>query len=307
MPEHRGGQDGRTFRARFTTAFDDVELEAFCFDYFRDVSIEYTVGMKLSQKVLILFGYCARHGYISELLKLAEAERPGIVGDWQKSYDEIANSTSIRSSSGGVGPIDTGVARIVYETDLEQPSFVEMEYIASHSFFTGSVIGTRLEPQWPQFASQRIYLELQSLVSNDVLKYPIFDGKLEIAIEITIYDEYGRRTERFIKNRSKKYEKAIYYRMSEEDRVNLPIGGSRVLNDLVRDGWKISELAGKMLFTKPPYRRDVRLYSYHYEPENIFLKDGLSEYYINCVGIHKDYANFTDGSVAKEMLTLEKY
>lgn len=47
--------------------FSDDELNTFCFDYFREVLNNFTVGMTKSQKVIDLIGYCERRDLMENL------------------------------------------------------------------------------------------------------------------------------------------------------------------------------------------------------------------------------------------------
>lgn len=68
-------------------SFSDSELETFCFDYFPEVSDEFTVGMLKSKKVLLLIEYCQRRELMANLLAALRKERP-------KSYDNEFSSLS---------------------------------------------------------------------------------------------------------------------------------------------------------------------------------------------------------------------
>ena len=57
-------------------AFSDDELHALCFDYFRDVSDEFSTGMTKSQKVQLLIQYCTRRRLIPNLTHALQRERP---------------------------------------------------------------------------------------------------------------------------------------------------------------------------------------------------------------------------------------
>ena len=57
-------------------SFSDGELEAVCFDYFRDLGDEFTLGMLKSRKVQLLIQYCERRGLTPNLLVALQRERP---------------------------------------------------------------------------------------------------------------------------------------------------------------------------------------------------------------------------------------
>lgn len=63
-------------RKFISSHFSDSELETLCFDYFPEVSGEFTIGMLKSQKVLLLVGYCRRRDLIANLMAALENERP---------------------------------------------------------------------------------------------------------------------------------------------------------------------------------------------------------------------------------------
>lgn len=63
-------------RKFISSDFSDSELETLCFDYFPEVSEEFTIGMTKSQKVLLLIGYCHRRDLIANLMAALENERP---------------------------------------------------------------------------------------------------------------------------------------------------------------------------------------------------------------------------------------
>lgn len=65
--------DLRRFLMEF---FDDEEIEAFCFDYFREVGQNFTLGMTKNRKVLLLLGYCERRGRMADLTAALARERP---------------------------------------------------------------------------------------------------------------------------------------------------------------------------------------------------------------------------------------
>jgi len=56
--------------------FSDGELETLCFDYFRDISDEFTAGMLKSRKVQLLIQYCDSRGLTPNLLVALQRERP---------------------------------------------------------------------------------------------------------------------------------------------------------------------------------------------------------------------------------------
>jgi hypothetical protein len=54
-------------------AFSDEELTTFCYDFFRPVYEEFTIGMGRSAKAQRLLEHCERQGQLAELL--AQIER----------------------------------------------------------------------------------------------------------------------------------------------------------------------------------------------------------------------------------------
>mgnify|MGYP001032062918 CR=1 FL=1 len=56
--------------------FDDGELNGLCFDHFHEVYQDFTADMTLSQKGLLLLGYCQRRDLLPALLAILKRERP---------------------------------------------------------------------------------------------------------------------------------------------------------------------------------------------------------------------------------------
>ncbi|HEX6383727.1 MAG TPA: SUMF1/EgtB/PvdO family nonheme iron enzyme [Anaerolineae bacterium] len=69
--------------------FNDNELRTLCFDYFRDVYLEFTTGMGMSQMVQNLIEHCVRHGRIPDLLAALERERPQLYPQYFASQPEL--------------------------------------------------------------------------------------------------------------------------------------------------------------------------------------------------------------------------
>jgi DNA-directed RNA polymerase subunit RPC12/RpoP len=57
--------------------FDDEDLTTLCFDYFREVYKDYTIGMRKSQKARLLLDYCQERRRMDDLLAALKRERPG--------------------------------------------------------------------------------------------------------------------------------------------------------------------------------------------------------------------------------------
>jgi hypothetical protein len=71
----------RPLRAALLSAFSDDELRALCFDHFRPVYEQITVGMTKGQIVQLLLDYCSRRpGALAALVSVIERERPGLLG-----------------------------------------------------------------------------------------------------------------------------------------------------------------------------------------------------------------------------------
>ena len=68
--------DTAMVRQLLLAAFSDEELATFCFDYFRPVYDEFTVGMSRSAKVQRLVEHCERQGQTAELLAHIERLNP---------------------------------------------------------------------------------------------------------------------------------------------------------------------------------------------------------------------------------------
>lgn len=63
-------------RQFLTEAFSDDDLATLCFDFFPQVSDDFTAGMTKRQKIQLLLDYCQRHDAISNLLAALERTRP---------------------------------------------------------------------------------------------------------------------------------------------------------------------------------------------------------------------------------------
>jgi len=69
--------------------FDDEELRALCFDYFRDVYEEFATGMPKTQMIRILIERCDRRDALPNLEAALRAERPG---QYEKRLGGVAPS-----------------------------------------------------------------------------------------------------------------------------------------------------------------------------------------------------------------------
>ena len=74
--------------------FDDTELEALCFDYFRPVSNDFTDGMRKSQKVFLLLDYVYRRDLLPDLMATLERERPTPYAEAFSEYQLIISEVS---------------------------------------------------------------------------------------------------------------------------------------------------------------------------------------------------------------------
>jgi tetratricopeptide (TPR) repeat protein len=70
----------QTLHERIHATFDDTELRTFCFDHYRLVYEDLTVGMTKGQMVLLLLAHVAHQNDGERLLDILEQERPGLVG-----------------------------------------------------------------------------------------------------------------------------------------------------------------------------------------------------------------------------------
>lgn len=58
------------------SVFNDEDLTTFCFDNFREVGDNFSLGMTTAQKIQLLLDYCTRREKISALLALLAEARP---------------------------------------------------------------------------------------------------------------------------------------------------------------------------------------------------------------------------------------
>ena len=65
-----------TIRKLVSTAFNDDELKAFCFDHFPDVYQDFTAGQTQGQRVQLLLDFAARQGQIPRLLAAIAQANP---------------------------------------------------------------------------------------------------------------------------------------------------------------------------------------------------------------------------------------
>jgi hypothetical protein len=64
-------------------SFSDEELETLCFDYFRDVRQDFTIGMIKNSKVMLLIDYCQSRGRLDDLTAALARERPA---SWREKF-----------------------------------------------------------------------------------------------------------------------------------------------------------------------------------------------------------------------------
>lgn len=75
-PAGRPGWSTAAVRDLLTAAFDDEELTTLCFDHFRPVYEDFSVGMSKKLKIQRLLDHCDRQGQIEELLALVQKHNP---------------------------------------------------------------------------------------------------------------------------------------------------------------------------------------------------------------------------------------
>jgi formylglycine-generating enzyme len=68
-------------RKFLTELFSDEELTSLCYDYFRDVYLDFALGMSKGQKIQRLIEYCGHHGATPNLLAAMASERPTLYAD----------------------------------------------------------------------------------------------------------------------------------------------------------------------------------------------------------------------------------
>lgn len=68
----------QAIRTLIIRAFDDQELSTFCFDHYREVYEQFTVGMTKIRMVNLLIDYCERRGDLQSLVARIQRERPGL-------------------------------------------------------------------------------------------------------------------------------------------------------------------------------------------------------------------------------------
>ncbi len=76
MVEPGSAVDTAAIRQLLFDAFNDEELNAFCFDYFLPLYQDFTQGMSKSDKIQRLLDYSMRHNQIDRLLELVEERNP---------------------------------------------------------------------------------------------------------------------------------------------------------------------------------------------------------------------------------------
>ena len=72
-------------RDLLNAAFDDEELTTLCFDHFRPVYEDFSVGMSKKLKIQRLLDHCDRQGQIEELLALVQKRNPAQYARFQPS------------------------------------------------------------------------------------------------------------------------------------------------------------------------------------------------------------------------------
>ena len=73
QPTHHNTQ---AIRDLLITALNDEDLTTLCFDHFRPVYEDLSTGMSTGQKIQRLLDYCARHGYLEELVEHVQERNP---------------------------------------------------------------------------------------------------------------------------------------------------------------------------------------------------------------------------------------
>jgi hypothetical protein len=68
-------------------AFDDDEVETFCFDFFREVQKDFSSGMKKGEKIKLLLEYCQEQEGVAALFRALQERRPE---QYQKRFGEAA-------------------------------------------------------------------------------------------------------------------------------------------------------------------------------------------------------------------------
>ncbi len=92
--------DNDKLRQFITTSFNDPELDELCFDYYRPVKDEFTIGMTKSQKVMALIDYCKSRGILAHLLVTLGELRP----TFPEQFDlvptqQVGDQTTVRDSN----------------------------------------------------------------------------------------------------------------------------------------------------------------------------------------------------------------
>jgi len=84
--------DTSAIRQFILKTFDDEEFRSLCFDYFRDVYIDLTTGMRFRQMVQLLLDYCIRHDQIDALMAALQRERTVL---FQKQFAPVQDAPSL--------------------------------------------------------------------------------------------------------------------------------------------------------------------------------------------------------------------
>lgn len=108
----------KLMRTLIVEAFDDLELIAFCHDYFPEVSSQFGDGMGKEQKAFRLITWCERRERMAFLLECIKQERPEKFGKYEKQLTNAevfestaaAQTTQVTSVSGDTHP--PGKARV---------------------------------------------------------------------------------------------------------------------------------------------------------------------------------------------------
>ncbi len=77
--------DWIAIRKLLEAAFDDEALSAFCFDYYRDVYDQFTVGQTKGARVRLLIDYVGRQGLVEQLLAAVKTENPNMVARYEST------------------------------------------------------------------------------------------------------------------------------------------------------------------------------------------------------------------------------
>lgn len=75
-PKQSKSYNAKKIREFLIEAFDDEELNSFCFDHYSNVHNRFSVGMTKTKKAQMLVEYCKRYGLLQEFVELIAQERP---------------------------------------------------------------------------------------------------------------------------------------------------------------------------------------------------------------------------------------